>query len=442
MKGKLARFKRVAGITIVAVLLMQSLAACGTPSKSSGGASPSSDSAATPSPVKEKLVKLNFLFPQYDEKTQGLMQQVVDEFNKENDGKINVALEITPWDKIYDKLITQMGANQTPDIFGYATRWLAQFTSLGQIENLNTYLTPDFKQRFIQTLLDSAKLPGDSATYGIPVAASSRMLFYRKDLFDKANIQPPKTWDELAAAGTKINNPPNLYGLGLYANGIEVDSYFDYFLWNNGGDILDANGKAILNSPQGVEALQFMVDLANKHKVTQPNPNGFGRDQIIQMFISGQLGMYPTGPWLSDEIKRQSPDLKYGISYFPSKTGSQPAVLGITDSLGISSHSEHKAEAWKFVQFMYQTKYRLEFDKIEGMLPELVEVMEDPYFQSPDKKPFVEALNFAKFYPPVETFPTIEQIQTVAVQDAMAGKKTPKQALDEAAQKIDALAKK
>jgi multiple sugar transport system substrate-binding protein len=437
VKEKLSKLVRFSAVLIVAILLIQSLTACGSSSPSNGGASPS---ASEPSASKQELVNLNFLFPQYDEKTQGLMEQVVNDFNTENDGSIHVTLEITPWDKIYDKLITQMSANQTPDIFGYATRWLAQFTSLGQIEDMNSYLTPEFKQRFITTLLDSAKMPGDSATYGIPVAASSRMLYYRKDLFDKANIQPPKTWDELAAAAAKINNPPSLYGLGLYSSGIEVDSYFDYFLWNNGGDILDTQGKAILNSPQGVEALQFMVDLANKDKVTQPNPNGFGRDQIIQMFISGQLGMYPTGPWLSDQIKRQSPDLQYGISYFPSKTGSQPAVLGITDSLGLSSKSAHKAEAWKFIEFMYQTKYRLEFDKVEGMLPELVDVMKDPYFQTPDKKPFVEALNYAKFYPPVSTFPTIEQIQTTAVQDAMSGAKTPKEALDEAAKKIDALA--
>jgi multiple sugar transport system substrate-binding protein len=440
LKGTIFKLKRVTGIIIVAGLLIQILAGCSSQSQSSEGAS-SSPSSSQP-PAKDQLVNLNFLFPQYDEKTQGLMQTVVDDFNKANTGKIQVKLEITPWDKIYDKLITQMGANQTPDIFGYATRWLAQFKSLGQIEDLNSYMKPEFKQLFITKLLDSAKLPGDQAAYGIPVAASSRMLFYRKDLFDKAGVQPPKTWAELAAAAKKINNPPNLYGLGLYANGIEVDSYFDYFLWNNGGDILDANKKAVLNSPQGVEALQFMVDLANKDKVTQPNPNGFGRDQIIQMFISGQLGMYPTGPWLADEIKRQSPNLQYSTSYFPSKDGSQPAVLGITDSMGISSKSAHKAEAWKFIEFMYQTKYRLEFDKVEGMLPELVEVAKDPFFVSPDKKPFVDALNYAKFYPPVETFPTIEQIQTVAVQEAMTGQKTPKQALDDAAKKIDALGTK
>lgn len=445
MRQMLRKSKKMAVSIIAGVMLMQGLAGCSSQTQSAGNANSNSPQAAVQEKADakpQKAVDISFLFPQYDEKTQGLMKQVVDDFNKDNQDAIHVSLEIAPWDKMHDKLITSMSANQTPDVFGYATRWLAQFTSLNQIEDMNSYLTPDFKQKFIPALLDSAKMPGNDATYGIPVAASARMLFYRKDLFEKENIQAPQNWDDLLAAAKKVNNPPNLYGLGLYSKGIEVDTYFDYFLWNNGGDILDANGKAALNSPQGVEALQFMVDLANKHKVTQPNPNGFGRDQIIQMFISGQLGMYPTGPWLADEIKRQNPDIQYGISYFPSRTGGQPAVLGVTDSLGMSASSSHKAEAWKFIEYMYQHKYRLEFDKVEGMLPEQVEVSKDEYFQSADKKPFIEALQYAKFYPPVETFPTIEEIQTVAVQKAMSGEMTPSDALNEAAQKIDALGKK
>lgn len=439
MKMKFPRMGKAVTTISLSATLVAGLAGCGGGvGSSSSGNSSSSNSGGSNTPVN-----LTFLFAQYDDKTQGLMEQVVNDFNAANQGKIHVSLETAPWSKMHQKLITVMSANQAPDVFEYATRWLSQFVDLGQLQPLNTDLSnsPAFKQQFIPSLLNGATLPNKPEIYGLPAAASARMLFYRTDLFTKAGIQPPKTWDELRNDAKKITNPPGVYGLGIYAGGIEVDTYFDYFLWNNGGHILGPDGKAALNSPQGVEALQFMVDLANKDKVTEPNPNGFTRDQIIQMFLSGQVGMYPTGPWLSSEIKRQNPSLQYGISYFPSKTGSQPVVLGVTDSLGISAKSQHQTEAWKFIQFMYQTKYRLAFDKVEGMLPEETAVAQDAFFQTPNMKPFVDGLSYAKFYPMTPNFPAIEQIETVAVQQAMSGQMTPKQALDQAAQKIDAIGK-
>lgn len=429
--------KTVAAIAASTVLLA-GVAGCGTGGGSSTANASSGDSGGSSA---GKPVELTFLFAQYDDKTQGLMQQVVDDFNKQYQGKIHVTLETAPWSKMHQKLITMMSANQAPDVYEYATRWLSQFINLKQLQPLNTLLSnsPTFNDQFIPSLLNGAKLPNQSEIYGLPAAASARMLFYRKDLFKKAGLQPPKTWAELLQDAQKINNPPNTYGIGIYASGIEVDTYFDYFLWNNGGHILSPNGKAALNSPQGVQALQFMIDLAKKYKVTEPNPNGFTRDQIIQMFLSGQIGMYPTGPWLSSEIKSQNPKLQYGISYFPSKDGGTPAVMGVTDSLGISANSTHQADAWKFVQFMYQPQYRLKFDKVEGMLPVEKSVAQNPFFQTPDMKPFVDGLSYAKFYPMTPNFPSIEQIETVAVQQAMSGQMTPKQALDQAAQKIDAL---
>lgn len=412
----------VAGLALTVVV-----AAC-------GGASTSGAPGA--STGGGEAVSLRFLFPEYSAKTVELMTEVVNDFNAANEGKISVALETSPWDKMHDKLAVSMGSGQAPCVFGYATRWISEFAGLDQLAPLDDMLKGEFKDGFITKLLDAGIL--DGTTYGIPVAASARLLFYNKDLFAKAGLEPPKTWDELKNAGIKTANPPNNYGLGVPASGIEVDTFFDYFLWNNGGDILNADGKSMLSEPKAVEALQYLVDLVNDGG-SQPKPNGFTREQIIEMFKGGQVSMYPTGPWMNAMIAADAPNLEYGFVPFPVNGSTQQATVSVTDSMGISAACANKAEAWQFIEFMYQDKYRQKFDETEGMLPERKAVAASAFYSEPMYKPFVDALQYAKFQPQHPKFEQIQQIMTVAVQKALSGEATPQQALDEATAKIDAL---
>jgi multiple sugar transport system substrate-binding protein len=381
-------------------------------------------------------VSLRFLFPEYSAKTSPLMKQLVDDFNAANVGKIKVNLEVAPWDKMHDKLAVSMGAGQAPDVFGYATRWISEFAGLKQLAPLDAQLKGDFKSSFNQKVLGAGTFNGK--TYGLPVAVSARLLFYRTDVLSKAGLQPPKTWDDLKKVAVGSTNAPNIYGLGVPASGIEVDTYFDYFLYNNGGDILDSKGKSMLSNPESVEALQFLTDLV-KAGGTEPKPSGFTREQIIENFKAGQLAMYPTGPWLNAMIKADDPSLKYATVPFPTNNGKPEQTVSVTDSLGMSASSQHQEQAWKFVQFMYQPKYRQAFDEAEGMLPELTSVAQSAYFQSPEYKPFIDALSTAKFQPQHPKFEQIQQIETVAVQKALSGQATPKEALDEASAQINQL---
>jgi multiple sugar transport system substrate-binding protein len=436
----LHRFKGFRSLLALAILAVvgASVVACG--GKNAGTAQPANGGGQQAQP--QKTVELRFLFPEYSDKTKGLMQEVVDDFNKANQGKIHVTLETSPWDKLHDKLAVTMGGNQAADVFGYATRWVSEFSELGQLEPLDSYLKDDFKSQFIGRLLDAAiytpKATKQKAIFGLPAAASARMLFYRTDLFEKAGLKAPANWDELLQASVKTSSPPGVYGLGVPASGIEVDTFFMYFLWNNGGDILGPDGKASINKPEGVEALEYLVKLVNQ-KGSEPKPNGFTREQIIEMFKAGQLAMYPTGPWLNTMIERDNPKLTYSVAPFPTNNGKPAATVGVTDSLGLWAKGQHKQEAWQFVQFMYQDKYRQKFDEVEAMLPEKLAVANSAPFSTPQLKPFVQALNNAKFVPHHPKFENIQQIITVAVQKALSGEASPKAALDEAAQKIDAL---
>lgn len=406
---------------LASVGLVTALAGCG--SSSDGGGS-------------GDAVSLRFLFPEYSAKTAPLMKAMVEDFNAANTGKIKVNLELAPWDKMHDKLAVSMGSGQAPDVFGYATRWISEFAGLKQLAPMDDRLKGDFKASFNQKVLAAGTYEGK--TYGLPVAVSARLLFHRTDLFEKAGVQPPKTWDDLKKVALATTDAPKVYGLGVPASGIEVDTFFNYFLYNNGGDILDDKGKSMLSNPEAVEALEYLTDLV-KSGGSQPKPTGFTREQIIENFKAGQLSMYPTGPWLNAMIKADNPSLKYSAVPFPTNNGKPQQTVSVTDSLGVSASTTHQEEAWKFVEFMYQPKYRQTFDEGEGMLPELTAVAESTYYQTPDYKPFIDALDTAKFQPQHPKFEQIQQIETVAVQKALSGQASAKQALDEATAQINAL---
>ena len=77
-------------------------------------------------------------------------------------------------------------------------------------------------------------------------------------------MTPPTNWKELIKTAQKLHNPPKLYGFGIDGKDIEILQYFLYFYWANGGEVFDYSGKLLFNSPAGVEALQYLVDLINK----------------------------------------------------------------------------------------------------------------------------------------------------------------------------------
>ena len=97
-----------------------------------------------------------------------------------------IQIEVVPWDNLQQKLTTDISAGANADLSIIGTRWLLDFVSQGIVEPLDGYVTPEFKGRFIETFLTPSVM--DGKTYGLPIAASARAMYYNKDLFAKAGI--------------------------------------------------------------------------------------------------------------------------------------------------------------------------------------------------------------------------------------------------------------
>lgn len=346
---------------------------------------------------------------------------------------IDVQIEVAYWKGLHDKITTMIGAKSQPDLAIIGTAWLPEYVKGGIAQAIDNRLTSEVRSRFVENLLQGAAMEGK--TYGLPIATSVRAMFYNKELLEKAGIQsPPKNWEELKAAAKKLSRPPRQYGLAMPIHPDDQGDTFDYFLWAAGGEWFDAQGNVKLNSPEAVDALQFMVDLY-KDRATNPEPWVKNRDETQKLFLASRIALMMTGNFFVPSLEKDAPALAYGIAPIPSHR--KPGTMAITDTLMFFNRDGQDREAvWEFVEFAYQRKWREEFMKREGMLPEL-KVLADELVKDPKLGIFIKLLPEAKFRVNHEHFMPISQRLVKAVQLALLGEATPKKALDDAVEDIN-----
>ncbi len=358
--------------------------------------------------------------------------KVASEFEAANPD-IDVVVDVIDWGTLHQKLTTMIGAGKPPELANIATIWLPEYISAGVAEPLDKYMTPEFKEQFIQSLFDITVI--DGKLYGIPIAVSARAMFYLQDPLEKVGMAPPKNWEELLAVAKAIHNPPELYGFGIPCTTWEGEAYYAYFLWAAGGEFFDETGKFIVDSAEGIEAMQFLVDLVRKYKVTYPEPWAINRDEMQKVFAQGKIGMFITGPWQVEINEKENPDLRYGITLIPAHR--RQVTMAVTDTLMMYKGAPNKDAAWKFVEFAYQDNYRLEFDVNEGMLPEKKVVGEKIIEDVPYLKTFIDLLPYGKFLPMHPNWEEITGEIVKQMQLAYMGEKSPKQAMEDCAREVN-----
>jgi multiple sugar transport system substrate-binding protein len=349
----------------------------------------------------------------------------------------DIKVEVVEWDNLQQRLTTDIAGGTAPDIAMIGTRWLVDFVKNDIAEPLDSYITPDFKARFIESFLTPSTINGK--LYGLPVAASARAMYYNQDLLAKAGINdPPENWDTLVADAKKIKALGNdIYGFALQGKEIETDAYWYYSLWTHGGELIEG-GKSGIASKAGVEALTLYRSLIDQG-LTEPDPTGYNRQDIERLFKQGRIGMILTGPWLRGQIKTDAPNLKYAIAPIPA--GSAKATYGVTDTLMVFKSSQQKKLAWQFLtEAAFSPKWRIEFTAKEGFLPVTKVEAEQPQFTNdPQLKAFTEMLPYAHFAPPIPNWEQMADATIRALQKVYTGEAKPEPALKEAASSIDSI---
>ncbi len=408
---------------------------------------PQATEAPAAAPPGEK-VKIRLVVMDYDEKMKPDTEALVTAFNQSQD-KIEATLDVYAWGQGHDILVTQISGGQAPDLCNVSAQWLGEWDGINEVMPLDDLLSKEFLAEFVPSGLKAFTIKDQ--LMGMPYFLDPRAMYYRKDLFEAQGLNPPKTWDDVIAAGQALHKPPDMTGYGMVFS-LKSDS-LDYwwYAWLGviGADgnprIWTDDGHTRFGSPESIQATQFLVDLAQKYKITNPDFTTGGRDEELQpLFYAGKLAMLQTGSWFPTLLKNNAPDLVYGLENIPvAKAGMKPTTGFWPDAVIMFKQTKHPQEAAEMLQFMFTKENRLLFAKQRGVIPERIDVGQDPAYAVSDvEKFFVEALKTAhNTYetPWPATFNRMVNEVDVLVGRACAGELTAEEAMKQAQQFTDGL---
>lgn len=337
---------------------------------------------------------ISFLVPQYSDNTKKLWDKIIADFEAKNPD-INVDLEMQSWENINDVVRTKLQSEETtPDILNIDA--YASFAQDDLLYEAKDVLSPDTVKDIEPAFAENASL--DGTMYGMPLFASTRALFYNKDLFKQAGVQsPPKTWDELMEAAKKLSALDGVKGgYGMPLGNEEAQAETSIWTFGAGGSWGDTDELTIETDENlaGLEQMKKMIDAG----VTQDNPGSTQRTPMLNVFMQGKLGMAEGLPPIVGQIEDDYPDLDYGISPMPTQNG-DPVTLGVADHLMAFKKDGSKQDAIrKFLDYFYSADVYSNFVKTEGFIP-ITKSAGEKLSDDPAIKPFLSTLGKAQFYP-------------------------------------------
>lgn len=343
-------------------------------------------------------------------------------FEEQNPG-IKIDVQAIPWSNAYDKLLTGIAARRLPDLAQMGTTWMAGFGAMGVFEELTPYIknsTVVSKEKFFEASWQTASM--QNGIYGIPWYVDVRVMFYRTDLLKEVGYEKaPDNWEELYDASKKLAEREGKYGISLMTN--EVQQFLP-FVWQNGGKILDENGKIMVDSPEFIEAIEYYSRFFKE----DISPKG-GGGNIIQEFASGYTPIYFSGPWMISLTKQQTPQIdgKWDVALMPKKQKRTSFVGG--SNWVMFNTSDIKKDAWKFIEFMSSHEVQLEWYKILKSLPAVKSVWQEPELaNNPMVSVFGEQLKDAKAPLTIPEWEEIARAIGRRLEEACYGVKTPEEA--------------
>ncbi len=379
--------------------------------------------------------------------TGGAWQEIIKEFNQIHP-EIEVELVEGPaaTNTREDMYSTSFLAGEaTYDLVYMDIIWVPKFAAAGWLSSLDDYFPKDEQAKFLSG--DIAGSRYQEHIYRVPQRTDAGMLYYRKDLLEANQLTPPQTWDELVEICTKLQNPPELWGMVFQAHQYEgLICNFLEILWGAGGKLIDEAGEITINSPESVKALQWMYDLVNKYKIAPPGVTTYQEEETRHSFQDGHAIFMRNWPYAWTLAQKENLPIHGKIGIIPQvhDIGSKSASTLGGWGFGISKFSKHSQESWEFIKFSTSAKGQKLMHFKNGAIPTRHELFKDKDIleESPHYSELYQVLVTARPRPMHPRYAQISDILQVYVSKALVGQQTPAQALAQAEAEIKAVLKR
>ncbi|HMQ51135.1 MAG TPA: sugar ABC transporter substrate-binding protein [Anaerolineae bacterium] len=284
-------------------------------------------------------------------------QDIIAKFEEENPD-ILVQLEAVAGRDYYARLLTQIAANDAPDVMQIGDDAVPQFVDSGAFLPLDDFINGEYPLD-LSIYLPGVLTPGqyNGQQYLLPKDFSPLAVYYNKKVFDEAGVDYPQdgwTWDEFLETAQALtqdtdgDGQTDVWGVqlpGPWTTG------FEYWVAATGGSLISEDGSqfvGFLDSPETLAAVQFYADLYNTYQVAPPpaDMNVFGGGN--SEFDNGQAAMRIFGRWPQSGIK-ENPNIDLGLVGMPQQEARANVLFW--GGFGIYSGTENPEAAWRFLRF-------------------------------------------------------------------------------------------
>ncbi|MGA4984424.1 extracellular solute-binding protein [Streptomyces cellulosae] len=309
---------------------------------------------------------------------------------------VDIDVSVYSWNDVDRKVKEMVDAGSPPDMAQIGA--YADYASQGLLYRAGDLLSIPVQADFLSQLSGAGEL--NSVQYGMPFAASTRLLFYNKSLFAEAGLTPPETWDELVecAEALKANGVKFPYALPLGPEEAQAETL--QWLLSGDGGYTDIGGTYGIDSTENVETFSWLRDeLVGKGLTGPVAPGRLDRAKAFQAFAAGDVGMLNGHPSLMEMAKKKG--VKYGMVPIPGADGETPSTLGVADWMMAFEKNGHRDEIGDFLDFVYSEENVLDFSREYDLLPVTNSASRAMAASGQDKelKPFLDQLPLSELYP-------------------------------------------
>ncbi|MGH2630241.1 MAG: ABC transporter substrate-binding protein [Actinomycetota bacterium] len=338
-------------------------------------------------------------------------------------------VQIAERDDLIARLATAFAGGEPPDLFLMNYRYLGQFESKDVLEPVAPYLSDSdafSEEDFFPEAMSAFQAGGRQLC--MPQNVSSLVLYYNRDLFERAGVPLPPAegwrWNDMVAAATELTQDTDgdgavdVYGLGVDPEIIRVAP----FVWSNGGDVVDDPARPTrfaIGSLRGIQALQAFLDLRGVAGVT-PTDEEAESQSFEERFLDGTLAMMMESRKVVPSF-RTITDFEWDVAQLPVHR--RPATILHSDAYCMTAASEHKDQAWTFLEFALGPEGQRVAAATGRTVPSLRSVAESDAFLDPSVPPtssqvFLDNIPFIRAVPHIETWPEIEDVANALLEEA------------------------
>jgi multiple sugar transport system substrate-binding protein len=330
------------------------------------------------------------------------------------------------------------------DVLNLDVIWTPEFAAAGWILPLDDFLAEgslDWAD-FLPAGLACSRYRGK--LFALPWYVDAGLLYYRRDLYDALGLPPPRTFADLhkvRALKDKFGLPYGFLFPGQTYEGL-VCVVLE-FLWSNGGEVFDGQGRLVLDSPPNRQALALLVDLIYRQHVSPLAVATFLEEDCRYAFQEGYAALMRNWPYAYALMEQPGSPVKGKFALLPPLHGPKErpvAVLG-GGALAVNALSRHPQEAMQLLRFLLKPENLRDRALALGMLPPLKSLYADPALTAkfPFLKSLKEVLFTARPRPITPLYSLISDILRLHFSRALTQQEPPEEALRRGQAEIAAL---